>query len=401
MMIQVLLALLMLFGSIYLGLQLRSDPGAVMLNFNHWSIETSLLIAVLALLILFFIFHFLLLFLSKLRRMPSYFSEWRQKRRIKKAQSQTQKGFIEFSEGYWQEAQDHLMKALPNAETPLFNYLTAARAAQEIGDPALRDQCLRLAQQSVPDGKIAVELTQAQLQLANQQWEQALATLIHLQDLAPAHPYVLKLLMQLYQEVRDWPQLIQLLPDLKRNEVVTGENFNRLQKETYYQALKDLSKYGDETAVQKLIEQMPRKLAQDPEILCNQVCFLIQKENHKEAEKKLRHALSKSYEETLMKIYGKVAANTQQQLAFAETFIKKQPHSAALYLCLGQLSMRAQLWGKAKHYLEKCILLEPNLKSYAELGKLYERLEEPEQALESYRQGLILALGEAEEDKKT
>ena len=130
---------------------------------------------------------------------------------LKKHKLTTRKGLIEYSEGYWQKAKNHLIQALPNTDTPLLNYLTAARAAQKMGDSQLRDHYLREAQQSMPEAKIAVELTQAQLQLANHQWEQALATLRHLHDLAPQHPYVLKLLMNLYKEVRDWPQLIAIL----------------------------------------------------------------------------------------------------------------------------------------------------------------------------------------------
>lgn len=78
----------------------------------------------------------------------------------------------------------------------------------------------------MPEAKIAVELTQAELQLANHQWEQALATLKHLQDIAPRHPYVLKLIMQLYQEVKDWPQLITILPDLKSIGLLINKNLS-------------------------------------------------------------------------------------------------------------------------------------------------------------------------------
>ncbi len=113
------------------------------------------------------------------------FKQWNAHRLTQNAQAITRKGLIEYSEGYWQKAQNHLMQALPNADTPLLNYLTAARAAQKMGDSTLRDHYLREAQQSMPEAKIAVELTQAQLQLANNQWEQALATLRHLHDLAP------------------------------------------------------------------------------------------------------------------------------------------------------------------------------------------------------------------------
>lgn len=162
--------------------------------------------------------------------MPGMVNKWHSRRLAQKAQATTRKGLIEYSEGYWQKAKNHLIQALPNTDTPLLNYLTAARAAQKMGDSKLRDHYLREAQQSMPEAKIAVELTQAQLQLANHQWEQALATLKHLQDLAPRHPYVLKLLMNLYEEIKDWQQLIALLPDLKRTTLFQIKLLNNYKK---------------------------------------------------------------------------------------------------------------------------------------------------------------------------
>ena len=216
-MIRVILLFLLLLTSVWVGVYLKHDPGYVLIAFHHWTIETTLCITLIGLILIFFILHTFLLLLHWTIHIPLGFHNWLTKRRIQKAQATTRRGLIEFSEGHWLEARKHLIKALPDTETPLLNYLTAARAAQETGDNKLRDDYLREAQQSMPEAKIAVELTQAQLQLANHQWEQALATLRHLQDLSPQHPYVLKLLMHLYEEVKDWPQLISLLPALKRH----------------------------------------------------------------------------------------------------------------------------------------------------------------------------------------
>mgnify|MGYP000727120986 CR=1 FL=1 len=47
-------------------------------------------------------------------------------------------------------------------------------------------------------------MTQAELQLADQQLEQALATLKHLRSVAPKHTYVLRLLRRLYEQLGDY-----------------------------------------------------------------------------------------------------------------------------------------------------------------------------------------------------
>lgn len=389
-MIRTVYDFLILLGSIFLGIQLQHDPGYVLVTLNHWSMETSLWVALFGLLLLFVFLHLLLQCCHKLYQAPSSISSWRAKRLAQKAQATTRRGLIEYSEGYWHKAQTHLIQALPNADTPLLNYLTAARAAQKMGDSKLRDHYLREAQQSMPEAKIAVELTQAQLQLANNQWEQALATLRHLQDLAPRHPYVLKLLMNLYEQVRDWPQMIGLLSDLKKHKVLSPQLFAQLEQKTYQQAMIDLAKQNHYEAIKKLFASRPKSLINNAAIIAEYVRILFKNLDYNEAEIILRTNLKKEFDAELIELYGQLVSD-DRQLAFAEFLLKKYPHSAPLFLCLGRQCRSQHLWGKAKHYLEQSIQLYPTPEAYSELGTLHEKLNDALLACESYKKGLQLA----------
>lgn len=389
-MIKTLWIFLILLVSVWLGAHLQHDPGYVLIAVNHWTVETTLWVGGIALIFAFVFLHLLLLSLSWLSGRPKSLRRWRAKRRIRAAQMKTRQGLIEFSEGHWQRAQNYLIKALPDADTPLLNYLTAARAAQELGNNQMRDNFLRDAQQCMPEAKIAVELTQAQLQLANRQWEQALATLRHLKDIAPHHPYVLRLLVFLYQEVKDWLQLIELLPDLKRNHVVTGDAYDALQYQAYLQALTDCCKQDNPDLAAAFFGKLPKKFAQDASFVAVYCSYLLRHHLDVDAELRLRQCLRSEFNEKLIKLYGEMDAKTAR-LDFAESLLKKNVHSAALYLCLGRLSESSQLWGKAKTYFEGCLQLEATPIVYAELGKLLERLDDQPGAFAMYRQGLILA----------
>lgn len=389
-MISVLLGFVFFLLAIFLGIQLNEDPGYVLIAINHWTIETTLWVSLITLLCLFLVLHMALLIIHRVQQVPKNYHQWRLKKRTQKAQTITRQGLIEFSEGHWSAAKNRLIKALPDTDTPLFNYLTAARAAQELGENQLRDDFLREAQQSVPDAKIAVKLTQAQLQLANQQWEQALATLRHLQELAPHHPYVLKLLTHLYQDVRDWPQLIALLPELKKYAVFSADKFFVIRHQTYLQFMIDLSKLEQSDALYQLANKLPKDLKADPELMACFSTFLIKNQELELAERTLSRCLRKTFNESLITIYGQFYCN-EKQLFFAESLAKKYPNSASLYLCLGRLSLASHLWGKAKTYLEKSIQLNPQPSAYATMGNLLQRFNKVEEACEAYRQGLELA----------
>lgn len=389
-MIRILIAFIILLASVCLGIQLKYDPGYVLIAINHWTIETTVWVASFGLLLVFALVHILLQIVSAITKSPHTLRQWNSRRLAYKAQATTRKGLIEYSEGHWLKAKNHLIQALPNTDTPLLNYLTAARAAQKMGDSQLRDHYLREAQQSMPEAKIAVELTQAQLQLANHQWEQALATLRHLQDLAPHHPYVLKLLMNLYEQVRDWMQLIALLPSLKKHKVITEEAFKTVQQNTYLQAIIDLAKQNQNEAVGELFRALPKSLENNSEIVAEYVRFLCKNQDFIQAEHILKRCLRKEFTSQLIELYGLLICS-DNQLSFAESLLKKNPHSAALFLCLGRLSIAQHLWGKAKQYIEQSITLNPTPSAFIELGKLHEQLNEPALAATCFKQGLELA----------
>lgn len=390
-MIKIILIFLVLLGSVWLGLHLQGDPGYVLVTIHHWTLESTLWVSIGIIVFAFIIFHLLFVALSWLSHFPTSLERWRSKRRALASQTKTRQGLIEFSEGHWKSAKNHLIKGLPDADTPLLNYLTAARAAQEMGDYTLRDDFLREAQQCVPEAKIAVELTQAQLQLANRQWEQALATLRHLKDLSPNHPYVLKLLVELYQEIKDWPQLIQLLPDLKRYHVVQGENFSQLQYRAYYQALFELIKSGQPATVETFYKSIPKHLLRDPGVITLYSGYLLEQHEYVQAEYYLRDGLRHEFNASFIELYGMLPTEVARY-EFMESLLKKHPHSAALHLALGRLAEKKQLWGKAKTLFEESIQQAESSFAYAELGLLLEKLGDQAGAFTAFRKGLLLCI---------
>ncbi len=77
-------------------------------------------------------------------------------------------------------------------------YLVAAKAAQELGALDRRDGYLHQALRVAPDAKVAILLTQAELQYEQGQYEYCLVTLHELQKLAPHNRQLLKLSASVY-----------------------------------------------------------------------------------------------------------------------------------------------------------------------------------------------------------
>lgn len=379
-MLRAIFLFILLAGSVVLGLQLQRDPGYILIAINQITVETTLWVGIFAVILAFVILYIIFHLLGSLYRSPRHFRQWRKRRNIASARRLTRKGLIEFSEGYWQDAKKHLLKALPYSDTPLINYLMAARAAQEMGDYTLRDNYLREAQHSMPETKIAVELTQAQLQLANKQWEQALATLRHLQDLAPRHPYVLKLLAKLYEAVKDWSQLINLLPELRKNQVVSKEQYDTMLMQSYLHQFRNLVDHRSYDEVVEFKSNLPKSLRNNPFFVAESAKFYQKHNQPEKAATIIQKSLSKQMNEKLINLYGDINAD-ENHLKFSESLLAKYPHSAALFLCCGKLCLQLELWGKAKKYLQQSIEITPTKEAYWQLGCLLETLHQEEAVL--------------------
>lgn len=390
-MIKLLFFLALLFASVWLGVQLHGDPGYILIIVNHWRIESTVWVGLGAVLLSFALLH---LFLSSYHRaihLPRAWQAFRRKRKLRIAHDKTTQGLIEFSEGYWHAAKTHLIQALPHSETPLINYLMAARAAQELGDTNLRDQYLRAAQRSMPDAKIAVELTQAQLQLAHKQWEQALATLRHLHDLAPKHPYVLKLLARLYDAIEDWAHLIQLLPAITKNAALPQAQLEPLTHKAYLERTKQHIEQQNFGILDHFIKDLPKPLRNNPEIMATYATALIAQKKNTDAELCLRRALQKHITPQLIESYSTLPAEIAR-VRFIESLLKEPQYKAELHICLGALYIKQQLFGKAQTQIEDSLALKKSPEAYLMLGELLERLNHPKEAFDAYKDGLNAAI---------
>jgi HemY protein len=386
------IALVVLIAAIVVALVVMQDPGYLLLTYGQWTVETSLALAVLLLLLGFFALYYLIRFLTGMRNLPGRMRAWRAGRQALRARSAMTRGLIHLAEGHWEKAEKLLLKAR-HSETPLLNYLAAARAAQQLGAHERRDQYLKLAHQSMPDADVAVGLTQAELQIAHHQMEQALATLTHLRTLAPRHGYVLKLLMHLYRELRDWDRLHELLPELRKRGVAGNAELDELEVQVHAALLERQARERDLTALQLVWNRMPRRFRETPPLLREYAMHLMLLNANATVEPLLREAIRNGWQDDLVYLYGQLhGPDPDRQLAAAEAWLKSRPDDPVLLLSLGRLARRNHLWGKARSYLEASIGSAPAPETYHELGGLLEQMKDKDAALTCYRQGADLAV---------
>lgn len=383
-----LFGFILLLLSIWLGLEISRGAGYVFIAYRHWSVETSLWVAIILLIVLFVVMYFIFRTLGRTTRIAKKIRQWRRMRHYRQGRRLSHLGLCELAEGHWQHAEQTMLKAAKMTKSPLNNYLAAAQAANAQHAYDRRDNYLRKADATTPGSTIAVGLTQAQLQINSNQWEQALATLQHLYRIDPHHAYTLTLLKTVYLKLNDWQKLQELLPQLRKHKVDSPTALDALEKNIALHLLMQANLQGTR-ALHTIWDCFPRRLQQDPELLHFYARYLISHHDDNTATSLIEHALKKQWHPELAKLYGLAKGDSPaKQLTVAEEWLKKYPHEPELLLCLGRLSAYEKFWGKARDYLRDYIKLTASPLGYQELGRVYLSLGDKNAALESWQKGL-------------
>jgi HemY protein len=353
-----------------IGTLVVRDPGYVLLSYGDLAFETSLWFALVLLALAYLLLRFLFWIFTRTMASTGRFGSWLKRRKATKAQRQTVQGLLLMSEGQWAEARKVLTASAREVNTPLINYLTAARAAHELGDAEGRDELLRSAHESTPGSKFAVGLTQAELQKSAAQWEQSLATLLQLKSSSPRHPQVLAMLTQVYEELSDWQALIELLPEVKKRKIFPDEVFGDLQQRAWVARLSQAGSTAD-----TVWADVPKDLKRSPKLVAAYARALIEggpdASAADKAEAAIRIALQQTWDDDLVLLYGLVAgADPARQLVVAEGWVKEKPNDPKLLLTLGRICLMNQAWPKAREYFETSLRLQRSPEVYGELGRL-------------------------------
>jgi HemY protein len=284
-----------------------------------------------------------------------------------------------------------LARSASTSDSPLFNYLQAARAAHLQGRNERRDDWLKLAYQEIPEAANAVLLTQAEFQLDQGQHEQALATLRRLDENSKDHGHALALLARLYFRLEDWAALREILPRVRKHAQVKPET---LALWTVRVNREQIDHATDNEALIAAWKDVPKAQKTDISLLEAYFQALMRTDQHERAEKELVAALKSNWRGPLVRLFGLVeGTDASKQLKKAEAWLSKHSEDPDLLLTAARLCLRNELWGKARSYLETVISLRPTPEAYQEYGGLLTQMGEADAAADAYRDGLKMTAG--------
>ncbi len=365
----------------------QDTNGYIRIHLDPYTIEANLWIFILGAIILFILGYLLFRLIGWIFGAKKRVGKWKQKKDEIKAGKSMQKGYIDLIEGKWDSAEKQLIAKADKSPAPVLNYLAAAHAAQQNGEPGRRDEYLKKAYDNDPSSKVAVDLTQARMQYEAGDLDEAKNTLTRLLFHVPKNEQVQRMLLAVNRERGDYQSVLEQLPKLKKLANFTADEAVATEREACASLLENCQAEGIEM-IEKTYNSLSKKQKQIPQIVNQYAYELLDADKHEQAELLVRQTLRKNWNSDLAYTYGLINNDPPRQLRLAEGWLNNQPQDANLLLTLGRLAVGSKAWEKAKNYYQQAITAGASQEANRELGQLLEDQGEADKALEYYRSGL-------------
>ena len=380
----VLVAIILALVAAALAPVFKADPGMVQIHFLGWTVETSVLVLILSVLLAWILVWFII----RIWKVPA---ETARRVRDQRALAQLEKGLLAMTEGDWRTAERALQKSASSHGRTTARYLAAAEAAdgQDAGDRA--EWYLEQADTRNSKQKFLVDLTRARILMSNKQYEEARPLLEDLQKRKRKHPQVLEMLSRCYTEQGEIDLLVKLLPVMLKADMLDEKRATELKQQA---AVIELQHSKNADSLQADWKGLPKLMQKDIEVIRTFADQAIRLGAQELTEEVLRAHLKREWDSSLLPLYGEPGPDdANKRMRQCEKWLVNHPEDAWLHLTLGRLCAREELWGKAREHLVRSLELEPSVAGYDSLGQLLERKGELEVAMACFRNALRMNQG--------
>ena len=348
------------------------DPGYLFISLGDVTIETSFWFATILWLVVWALLSASLAALRTLLRGRQWISGWVVGRKTRNAGALTNRGLISFIEGHWARARRQLLRSARYSDAPLVNHLLAAQASYRLGDVDEMRRQLGLAETVEAGVGIALELTQAELQLTAGHNEEALATLVRARANASKHPHVLELLARVHRKLADWAALRDLLPELRRHDLLESPHLQGLEAELWFALLNTACQSAiDSNELQHVWQTIPLSWRETDSLRCRYIESLVARGMTAEHEKLLIAMLNKQWNTRLVRVIGSYPpADPKRLIKAIRRWLEGHGQEAVLLVAAARLAQHMGDWQQARSWFEEANKIEPQADTCMELVRL-------------------------------
>ena len=378
-------------------------PSYVLISFKSYTIETTLLSFMLCFAVLFvalYIIKSILLFF--LRTIPNYCNILTTSK--KQVLNRFNQGAIYTFLGEWQTAYKNFAYIANTKEKNFISIASTAILASRTKKYITAKKLLAENQKYYTNNKHqdVVNMILSRIFVTQEQYKQAQAILIQLNQKYPCNQLILPMLITTLTYFKDWKVLLELMPDIKKIELLSAAKYNELEFKAVSGTFDKIISYVNDnqgmhqdTLLGKLNynwKQLSANYKKNPiyigvyvksliKINCNEIAIEI-------IEKHLNAGIYNLY---LISLYSNLKVDDKAlQLKILQNLEYKLKDNYKLTFFLGRVYLKNKLLGKAHACFEKSIRLQKNALAYKGIADICLLENKPNQAIKYFNQAFSL-----------
>ena len=375
----------------------RFDSGYALFIYPPYRVELSMLAFGIAALVAFAAGYVSLRLLGQVAALPATVRAYRARRRRERAHAALAAALQAYYEGRYERAEKQASLAFEAGPSRGVAALLAARAAHQMREFERRDRWLDRADAAGEALKAARLVSRAELALEERDFGAARDALRKLHDSSPRDVAATRLLLRAERGAGAWDEVLRLAGQLLKRDAIAPA----LAEEYKLQATLELLQRSadDADAFERRWRAVSARDQVQPRVAAAAARHATALGRGELAREILEKALAAEWSSKLVALYGELPAaldsasraeEARARIERAERWLLEHERDPDLLAVLGRLCAQAELWGKAKSFLEASLSFEETRAASLELARLEERLGKSEEAQRRYRRAAEL-----------
>jgi len=395
---KLLVGLIALFAAaVALVVAARIDNGYVLLVYPPYRVELSMLFSAVLLLGGFCLLYGVFRLVSHAIALPGYVRAYRARRRAEQAHASLAASLQAYYEGRYARAEKEAQLAHDTGPTPGLAALLAARAAHQMRDFERRDRWLERADTAGEGLQTARLVTRAELALDERDFIGARNALRTLHGAGPRHIATLRMLLRAERGAGAWDEVLRLSNHLAKRDAIAPAMAHEYRVQALVYLLRESS--GDRLALARRWHSLSSREQAEARVAMTAAQLATALGDAVLAREAIEKALAADWTPALAALYADLpaglapaarSAEALLRIERAERWLLERERDAHLLAALGRLCVHAELWGKARSFLEASLSFEETRDAHVELARLAERLGHAAEAEAHYRRGAEL-----------
>ena len=395
---RLLLGLLAIFAAaVALVVAGRIDNGYVLLVYPPYRVELSMLFFAAALLAAFGLLYGVLRLVSHAIALPGYVRVYRARRRAEQAHASLAASLQAYYEGRYARAEKEAQIAHDTGPTPGLAALLAARAAHQMRDFERRDRWLERAEAAGETLQTARLVTRAELALDERDFTGARDALRTLHGAGPRHIATLRMLLRAERGAAAWDEVLRLSNHLAKRDAIAPAMAHEYKVQALVHLLAESG--TDRAALARRWHSLSSGEQAEGRVATAAAQLATALGDAALAREAIEKALAADWTPTLAALYADLpagmapaarSAEALLRIERAERWLLERERDAHLLAALGRLCVHAELWGKARSFLEASLSFEETRAAHVEVARLAERLGHAAEAQAHYRRAAEL-----------